>query len=482
MAIELSDDELLVSIAQERSQEAFAELHRRYAHLCFNVALNTTGNRSLAEEALQEALLQIWLSAGSYQPGNARGWILRIVAHESLDLVQTQQKGKKRMEAEISRNESSGSAGIAEHAEHGELLNALRRVLHDLPARDRQLVALHFGAGLTQQEISAALVMPQQTISFKIKKVLDDLRGRLAVAGFAATAPLLSAEWMSEAICSGVPEPQGVGVQVLSKLASKSRAMRSAPKLAKAAKVAGISKGLLVGGAVLMAGALATAAWFATAKSAPQTPAVLVPIVPAKDEISQRWSFDDGIPTDLSPADAATRSKWQWKKTEVGGELVSPVPVVLNLPITAPKQPFAITAHFDIQESPHNVFSGACWRADHKAVPMHEWSMTKDYTKKERPKTVVHTVYFFDRTIVDIVDGSLSKVSQAEQPYPTDKVSLIFMKCGLLDLEYHTLSEAERATLDAKKLIDQAVAGGYDQADIPALELRSDWLDEKKSK
>ena len=59
MAIELSDDELLVSIARDRNQESFAELHRRYAHVCFNVALNTTGNRSLAEEAIKENLPSI---------------------------------------------------------------------------------------------------------------------------------------------------------------------------------------------------------------------------------------------------------------------------------------------------------------------------------------------------------------------------------------------------------------------------------------
>src|SRR5579872_3311938 len=105
----------------------------------------------------------------------------------------------------------------SEDAEHDELLVALRRVMHELPALERQLVALHFGAGLTQQEIGAALSIPQQTISFKIKKVLEDLRGRLSIAGFAAAAPLLSAEWMREAICSGVPAPQGLHAHVVSR-------------------------------------------------------------------------------------------------------------------------------------------------------------------------------------------------------------------------------------------------------------------------
>src|SRR6185369_1770597 len=68
MADELSDDQLLLCIAQQRDREAFAELYRRFARLAFNVAFNVTGNRSLAEEAAQEAMLQLWISAKSYQP------------------------------------------------------------------------------------------------------------------------------------------------------------------------------------------------------------------------------------------------------------------------------------------------------------------------------------------------------------------------------------------------------------------------------
>jgi RNA polymerase sigma-70 factor (ECF subfamily) len=485
MADELSDDQLLLCIAQQRDREAFAELYRRFARLAFNVAFNVTGNRSLAEEAAQEAMLQLWISAKSYQPGNARGWILRIVARESLELAQKQAKGMKQMEAENYREkprESDTVDGTAEDAEHNELLVTLRRVLHDLPALERQVVALHFGAGLTQQEIGAALSIPQQTISFKIKKVLEDLRGRLSLAGFTAAAPLLSAEWMNEAICSGIPAPHGMSAQVLLKAASRSRSLRvisrGAPKFAAGAA-------LPIAGAFL-AVAIVCSVWITGQSPSPTAaPVKAQPAALAKAEakpVSLRWSFNDGVPPELGLQNGTGTRKWQWRKSVDGGELFADIPLVITLPVKTPNRPFVLIAHHQWKQHPGVMSSAAFWRNDHASLAHREWSTTRHMNEKNVPDDVALTVYFINGWTIRIAAGTINAVGQVDKPYPTDQVCLIFQNCGLLALEYRELAESEipPELANIEKVKEQLKAAGAVQFDIPEIGVSTNWLEEQR--
>jgi len=482
-ANESSDDQLLLSIAQDRDQAAFAELYRRFAQLGFNVAINITGNRALAEEALQEAMMQVWLSAKSYQPGNARGWILRIVARESLELARKQAKERKRMDSELSGEDSRGAAGFSENVEHGEMLFALRRVVQELPALDRQLIALHFGAGLTQQEIGAALSIPQQTISFKIKKVLDDLRGRLSVAGFAAAAPLVSAEFLSKAICGGLPAPHGLSARLLAKLATKSRALRAVPR--STSKAAGTLPKV---GVLAAVATLACGVWFVTqspkTKPVASAPPAASPTVKAEDgQVSRRWSFDAGIPADFESQIGTGTHTWQWKKTPRGGELFADFTIALTLPVKTPNRPFVVTAHYDFKDYTGDTFGAVLWRDDHATIPYSAYAkkVSERFQRTGLPDVIEVSVYFNKQTTVQMINGAVFRVSQTEKQYPTDTVCLVLKNCGLLSAEYRTLTDSEIPAdiADSAKVIERLTAGGAVKQDIPAYRLGVNWMDEK---
>ena len=68
----------------------------------------------------------------------------------------------------ISGRPSRGTAP-EEDAERGELLGALRSMVARLSQGDRELVALYFAGGLSQEEIARELDMPQRTVSFRIR-------------------------------------------------------------------------------------------------------------------------------------------------------------------------------------------------------------------------------------------------------------------------------------------------------------------------
>ncbi|MGH2468292.1 MAG: RNA polymerase sigma factor, partial [Candidatus Limnocylindrales bacterium] len=59
------------------SEEAFASLYDRHAGAVFAVALRTTGDRSVAEEVVQDTFLTLWNRAELFDPaaGSLRTWL-----------------------------------------------------------------------------------------------------------------------------------------------------------------------------------------------------------------------------------------------------------------------------------------------------------------------------------------------------------------------------------------------------------------------
>jgi RNA polymerase sigma factor (sigma-70 family) len=111
-------------------------------------------------------MLRIWTSARTFRSeGSVKAWLMRIVARESIRIIKSAKRKSVKMESEaINKNEDSGLSPLID-AESSELAMALRKEFNKLPSLERQLVGLHFGGALTQQEISEALSMPQQTVS-----------------------------------------------------------------------------------------------------------------------------------------------------------------------------------------------------------------------------------------------------------------------------------------------------------------------------
>jgi RNA polymerase sigma-70 factor (ECF subfamily) len=82
------EDRSLVAAHVAGDPDAFTTLVRRHQDRLWAVALRTLGNREDAADALQEALISAYRSAGSYR-GDAKvtTWLHRVVVNACLDRV-----------------------------------------------------------------------------------------------------------------------------------------------------------------------------------------------------------------------------------------------------------------------------------------------------------------------------------------------------------------------------------------------------------
>src|ERR671911_719379 len=86
----LSDEQLMTRLqgGPEEVEAALSKLYDRYTRTVFGVGLRILGDRSLAEELVQDVFLKVWRSSGTFD--SARGsfstWLYRVTRSVALDL------------------------------------------------------------------------------------------------------------------------------------------------------------------------------------------------------------------------------------------------------------------------------------------------------------------------------------------------------------------------------------------------------------
>ncbi|GAB3484665.1 RNA polymerase sigma factor [Nocardiopsis coralliicola] len=87
-----ADDALLAVRAAEGDEEAFAVLVRRHAPPLVRLGTRLLGDRTEAEDAVQDAFISAWRRLPEFRGGAAFGtWMYRIVTNRCLNLLRARQ-------------------------------------------------------------------------------------------------------------------------------------------------------------------------------------------------------------------------------------------------------------------------------------------------------------------------------------------------------------------------------------------------------
>jgi RNA polymerase sigma factor (sigma-70 family) len=169
-----SDEELLEAIAAG-DEGALGALYDRFGRLAYGVALRVLRDQALAEDAVQEAFLAVWRSAGTYRQERAKPatWVLTLVHRRAVDLVR--REDRRRAEPLEEPPEAAGAA-VPEEADLRDRRAAVQAALRQLPDEQRQALELAYYGGYTQSELAERLGVPLGTIKSRMFAGLTQLR------------------------------------------------------------------------------------------------------------------------------------------------------------------------------------------------------------------------------------------------------------------------------------------------------------------
>jgi RNA polymerase sigma-70 factor, ECF subfamily len=193
--IRVMDDAELVRLAREGDEGAFAELVGRHRPMLVALCRRVLGDRGLAEDAAQEAVLQAMVGLGRLErPERFGAWLGGI----GLNVCRRWRRDQAR-EAWSLAALTGGRAGPdpvpeepAELAEAAEAARRVRRAVGRLPAGQRAAVVLFYLVGMAHREVAAALGIGVGAVKTRLHKGRAALREELAAwwredGGMAAT-------------------------------------------------------------------------------------------------------------------------------------------------------------------------------------------------------------------------------------------------------------------------------------------------------
>ena len=171
-------DEQAVLRCQDGEREAFRHLVERYQDVLYGTAVLMTGDRALAEEYVQEALLAAWRGIHGFRIGHpVKPWLVRILVNAIVS------QRRRPVVATVPLEDHSQADSEPEPAEAAEAqLNReeIRQALEGLNPDQRQVVVLRFFADLTVPQLAEAIGVREGTVKSRLHRALGQLRDQLA--------------------------------------------------------------------------------------------------------------------------------------------------------------------------------------------------------------------------------------------------------------------------------------------------------------
>lgn len=170
-------NETLVAPAREAPSDAdtaFEGLYRDSRDDVFAYVAGLLRDRSAAEEVTAQAFERAYRKRASFNAkrGSHRAWLFGIARNAALDELR-----RRRRHAELAAEPADLDAhDHAESAEAAMRRALIRKAMVGLSARERELVALRYFAGLQNTEIARVIGTSESNAGTRIHRVIEKLR------------------------------------------------------------------------------------------------------------------------------------------------------------------------------------------------------------------------------------------------------------------------------------------------------------------
>lgn len=182
------DDEGILELFFQRSEQAVAALSEKYGPLCIRTARNILHSDQDAEECVNDAYLALWNAIPPQRPSPLLSYLCRVVRNLAL---------KKRRDGSARRRNGSYDAALEELAdclagpetaetalEARALAEALDRFLDGLKPADRALFVRRYWFGDPIPALAAHFGLRRHNTTVRLARIREKLKQYLQKEGF----------------------------------------------------------------------------------------------------------------------------------------------------------------------------------------------------------------------------------------------------------------------------------------------------------
>ncbi len=154
----------------------------------FRLALRITQNRAEAEDVVQETMIKVWNRRDEWsQIDNIEAFCMTICRNLALDKLRRLENQAQPLYDDIEPADTSHAANPEEHAVDRDRLQVVRRLMDQLPEKQRSCMLLRDIEGKSYRDIAAILDLTEQQVKINIFRARQTVKQRFERIDFAAT-------------------------------------------------------------------------------------------------------------------------------------------------------------------------------------------------------------------------------------------------------------------------------------------------------
>ncbi len=177
------NDEKIIELFFERSEQAIAELDEKYGRVCRSVSYNILGNEEDAEECVNDAYLGAWNAIPPAKPYSLLAFVCRIVRNLSLKRYEHNTAAKRNCVYAVALEELEdclpSHSSVEKELEADELKCVIESFLESLSEENRVIFLRRYWFSDTYEDIANRVGLSEKNVSVRLTRIRNQLRKHL---------------------------------------------------------------------------------------------------------------------------------------------------------------------------------------------------------------------------------------------------------------------------------------------------------------
>lgn len=177
------DDEKIIELFFNRSEQAIEEVDKKYGKTCHNISYNILHNKLDAEECVNDAYLGAWNAIPPARPNPLLTYLCKIVRNLSLKRYEFNTAIKRNSTYDVAMEELESCLSSPETVESEialkELTHIIENFLDSLSMENRVIFLRRYWFSDTYSDIAARVGMTEKNVSVRLTRIREKLRNYL---------------------------------------------------------------------------------------------------------------------------------------------------------------------------------------------------------------------------------------------------------------------------------------------------------------
>ena len=174
------NDEKIVELFFERSEQAIRELDDKYGHVFRSLSYRILHHHQDAEECVNDAYVGTWNAIPPAKPGSLCAFVCKIVRNISLKRYEQNTAAKRNSYYDVAMEELEDCLAVAATAEEeiaeSELTGIIESFLDSLSKENRVIFLRRYWFSDTYADIAKRLGITEKNVSVRLTRIRKALR------------------------------------------------------------------------------------------------------------------------------------------------------------------------------------------------------------------------------------------------------------------------------------------------------------------